>query len=122
MPCSGDSAPISTWYTPLNSRVFSIADDVLRLFDDADDARIAGVAAAERAGIGVGDVVADRAVGDALLHVAQRVDQPVGQLARRLQQVKGETLRAFGPMPGRRTEFLDEAGQRIWEEPSGIEN
>src|SRR5205085_6663353 len=25
IPCSGDSAPISTWYTPLKSRVFSMA-------------------------------------------------------------------------------------------------
>jgi hypothetical protein len=24
-PCSGESAPMSTWYTPLKSRVFSIA-------------------------------------------------------------------------------------------------
>ena len=57
---------------------------------------------AEEAGIDVGDVVADRAVGDALLDVADGVDQPVGVLARGLQDVKREALRAFGPMPGRR--------------------
>ena len=65
------------------------------------------------AGIGVGDVVADRAVGDALLHVAQRVDQTVGQLARRLQQVKRQPLRALRPDAGQADELLDETGQGI---------
>ena len=37
MPSIGLIAPPSTWYSPRNSRVRSIADDVLRLLDDADE-------------------------------------------------------------------------------------
>ena len=71
-------------------------------------ARIAVVAAAERARVGVGDVVADRAVGDALLDVAQRVGEPIRLLARRLEDVEREPLRALRADAGQALQFLDE--------------
>ena len=112
MPWSGDSAPISTWYTPLNSRVFSTADDVLRLFDDADDPRgRARRSLQKRARIGVGDVVADRAVGDALLDVAHRLDEASACSRGRLEDVKREALRALGPDAGQALQLFDEADE-----------
>ena len=89
--------------------------DVLRLLDDADDAAIALFVAAERTGIGVGDVVADRTVRDAFLHVADRVDETVGFFARRLENVKGQPLRAFRPDAGEALKLLDETDERVGE-------
>src|SRR5262249_5883881 len=87
---------------------------VLRLLDDADDAVIAIGGAAERAGIGVCDVVADRAVGDALFHVANRVDQPFGVIAWSLEDVKRKPLRALRADAGKALQLLDQSGQRFW--------
>src|SRR5215831_14428966 len=75
--------------------------------------RIAGLVAAEDAGIGVGDVVADRTVGHALFDVAYRVDQTIGQLARRAEEMKGEPLRAFRADAGQALQFFDESYKRI---------
>ena len=85
--------------------------DVLRLLDDADQPLVAGRAGAERAGIGVGDVIARRAVGDALLDVADGVAQPLGILARRAQDVEREPLRALGADAGQLLQLLDEADE-----------
>jgi uncharacterized protein Yka (UPF0111/DUF47 family) len=95
MPCRGNGA------------------DILRLFDDADDVVVAVAVAAIRAGVGVGDVVAHRAVRHAFLDLAQRVGQAIGLLARGLEDVKRETLGAFGTYPGEVLEFFDEAQKRI---------
>jgi hypothetical protein len=74
---------------------------------------VAIVAAAEGARIRVGDVVADRAVGDALLHLAYRVDQPIGLLARRLQDEEREALGALRTDARQPLQLFDEAEKRI---------
>ena len=90
--------------------------DVLRLFDDADEVLVAVRARAVRARVGVGDAVADRAVGDAILQLADRVGQPLGLFARRLQDVKREPLRALRADAGQALQLLDEANKRLWKE------
>src|SRR5262245_56093251 len=87
--------------------------DVLRLLDDADYVVVAIVAAAEGTRIRVGDVVADRAVGDTLFHLANRVDQPIGLLARRLQDEEREALSALRTDAGQPLQLFDEAEKRI---------
>jgi hypothetical protein len=74
---------------------------------------IAGVARAQRTRIGVGDVVADRAVRDAGLDVADGVGEPIGLLARRLEDVKRQPLRALGPDAGQRLQLLDQPDERF---------
>ncbi len=82
--------------------------DVLRLFDDADHAMVAARIAAQSAGIRVGDVVADGAVGDAILDVADRLAQPLRVLSRRAQDVERKALRALGPHTGKFLELVDQ--------------
>jgi hypothetical protein len=84
---------------------------VLRLLDHADLPLVAGRAGAERAGIGVGDVIAGRAVGDPLLDVADGVAQPLRILARRLEHVKRQALGALGADAGQLLQLLHQAGQ-----------
>src|SRR5207302_6061900 len=86
---------------------------VLRLLDDANQVAIAGVAAAEDARVGVGDVVADGTIGDALLHLAHGVHEAVGLFARRLENVKREPLRALGTDAGQALQLLDEADEGL---------
>ena len=65
--------------------------------------------AAERAGVDVGDVVAHRAVRDALLHIAKGVSQALGVVARALQDMEGQALRPLGADARQPLEFFDEA-------------
>ena len=65
------------------------------------------------AGIDVGDVAADRTVGDALLDRPHRVDERVDFFARRLQEVKREPLRAAGADARQALQGRDQIGQRI---------
>src|SRR6185503_7428423 len=88
---------------------------VLRLLDDADHFLVARCAGAEGARIGVGDVIASRAVGNAILDVADRLAQAFGILARRAQDVKSEALGALRADAGQFLELLDEPDERIWE-------
>src|SRR5450756_1643482 len=81
--------------------------DVLRLLDHADHAAISPLVAAVGAGVDVGDAVADRAVGDAVLDVTDRVAQALGVLARRAQDVKREALRALPADAGQALKLLD---------------
>ena len=82
--------------------------DVLRLLDDADEPVVARRVRAEVAGIGVGDVAAHRAVGDAILDVVHGLDEPFDFLARRFQDVEREPLRALGADAGQALQLLDE--------------
>ena len=98
----------------MNSRVFSIA---ATFCGSSTTQMIRGSRASllqKAHGIDGGDVVAHRAVGDALLDVAQRVDETLGLLARRLEDVERETLRALRADAGQALEFLDESDERIW--------
>ena len=75
---------------------------------------VAFVTAAEAAGIGVGDVVAHRAVRDTFLHVANRLDEPLGLLAGAFEDVKREALRAPGPDAGEALQLVDQADEGSW--------
>src|ERR1700741_232301 len=70
--------------------------DVGRLFDDANEALVAGRAGAIQARIDVSNVVADGAEPQARLHFAHSVSQCVRVLIAGSKDVKGEPLRAFG--------------------------
>ena len=76
---------------------------------------IAGGAGAERAGIGVRDVIARRAVGDSILDVSNRIAQALGVVARCPQDVKRQALRALRADTGQLLELLDQPGQGIGE-------
>jgi hypothetical protein len=82
--------------------------DVLRLFNDADNTLIAGGTAAEDAGIDIGGVAADRAVRHLIFDVAQRLAKAIGLLARRLEEMERQTLRAFGPDARKPTKLVNE--------------
>jgi hypothetical protein len=69
--------------------------DILRLFDNTDQFVIALGVAAIRTWVGIGDVVANRAVGNALLDIAKGLGQPIGLFAWSVQKVEGEALRAL---------------------------
>ena len=75
---------------------------------------VAGVVGAEAAGIGVGDVAADRAVGDAVLDVAHRVGTaarpPRAASCRMWNARRCALLRADA---GQALQLLDEPGERI---------
>ena len=86
---------------------------VLRFFDDADEVVIARVRAAVHARIDVGRVAADRAVRDALLDVADRVDEPIGLVARRSKNVKRQPLRALRADARKPLELIDEPSERF---------
>ena len=89
--------------------------NILRLLDDADHVAIALVAPAESTRIRVGDVVTDRAVGDAFLHFSYGIDQPIRLLARCLQNIEGEALSPLRPDAGQALQLLDETQERIGE-------
>src|SRR5581483_10510282 len=79
----------------------------------ADLPLVARGAGAVRARILLGDVVAGRAVRHALLDVADRVAQPLRIVARVLEDVEREPLRAFRADARELLQLLDEAGERI---------
>jgi hypothetical protein len=86
---------------------------VLGLLHDADHAVIAIRALAIFARIALGDVVADRAVRDALLRLAYRLQQQVRLLAGRPEDVKRETLRALRADAGQSLQPFDQADERL---------
>ena len=72
-----------------------MAVDVVRLFDDADDALVAAVGGAVVAGIRLGDVAAHRAVRDAFLDFTDRVAESIDLFAGSFQEVKRKPFRAL---------------------------
>jgi hypothetical protein len=68
---------------------------------------------AEVTGIGVGDVAADGAVGDAVLHLAHRVGEALHFLTGRLQDVERQPLGALGADAGQALQLLDQLGEGI---------
>ena len=80
-----------------------------RLLHDADHPAVARLVGADRARVDIGHVVADGAVGDAVLDVADRLAQQVGLRARRLQDVEREALRALAADARQALQLLDEA-------------
>src|SRR6266542_2734481 len=74
---------------------------------------IAGVVAAERTGVGIGDVAAHGAVSDLILDAAQGVGETLGLLARVLEDVEREALRALRPDAGQMLQLLDQSDQRL---------
>jgi hypothetical protein len=72
---------------------------------------VALVVAAEAARIGVGDVVAHRAVRNPFLDIANRFDEALCLLAWALEDVKREALRAPGTDAGETLQLFDEADE-----------
>jgi len=89
------------------------AGDAGGLFDDADEALVAGGTGAVCAWIDVGDVVADAAEAEAGLEFADRVGEGRGFFIRGSQEVKGESLRALGAYARELLQFVDEAGHGL---------
>jgi hypothetical protein len=65
--------------------------------------------AAETTWVHIGDVIAHRTIGDSFFHVTNGVDQSIGRVARRLEDVEGESLRAFGTNAGQTLQLFDQA-------------
>ena len=82
---------------------------------------IACRAGAEHARVRVGDVIADRAVGDPFLHVADRLAQTLGVLTRRPQDVKRQPLRALRADAGQLLQLLDKPSERFRKDTVGSE-
>ena len=83
--------------------------DAGRLFDDANQALVAGCAGAVDAGIDVGDVVADGAETQIGFNVADGGRKSLGVVVTGAEDVEGETLRAFCAYAGELFELIDEA-------------
>jgi hypothetical protein len=83
--------------------------DVGGLFDDANQALVAGCAGAVNAGIDVGDVVADGAETQIGFNVADGGRKSLGVVVTGAEDVEGETLRAFCAYAGELFELIDEA-------------
>src|SRR5207249_3121979 len=83
-------------------------EDVERLFDDADDAAVAAVVAADVARIRFGDVLTDRAEDRTFLQLDDRVGEAEGIVVRDTEEVIREALRALRSDAGKLVEFVDE--------------
>ena len=92
------------------AKLTRLLDDghVLRFFDDADQPLVTRGAGTKGAGIGIGDVIARRAIGDSILHIADGVTQPLRVLARRAQDVKREPCGTLGADARQFLKLLDE--------------
>ncbi|HKE26648.1 MAG TPA: hypothetical protein VKB88_30045 [Bryobacteraceae bacterium] len=97
--------------------MFGLLDggDVGGLLDHADQALIAGRAAAIAAGIDIGDVVADGAQAQAGLDVTHGGRQGFGVVVAGAQDVEGQPLRAFAAHAGQLLQFLDQSRHRFCE-------
>src|SRR3954447_18799526 len=83
-------------------------DDVLRLLDDAEDARVAPGVAADPALLVGGHVPTDHAEPDLLADLGERVHEAAHVLRVGLQDVEGDPLGALRPDPGQPPELVDE--------------
>ena len=84
--------------------------DVQRLLDDADHGAIAVAVGADRARVDVRRVLAERAEGDALLDLDDRLGQGGRFFLGGAQEVVGETLGALGSDAGQAVQLLDQLG------------
>jgi len=82
--------------------------DVGGFLDDTDHPAVTCVVGADGARVSVRDVVAGRAVDHLVLHVPKRFGEVLGLVARRLHDVKGESLRALAPDAGQALQLLDQ--------------
>jgi len=92
---------------------FLNGSDVRRLFDNADQALVAGGTAAIHAGIDVRDVVAYRAEMKAGLNLPDGFSKQLGIFVTSAQDVKGEALRRLAADARQLLEFLDEPRHRL---------
>jgi hypothetical protein len=83
-------------------------DDILGLFDHAQDREIATRITADAALILFGDISADSAEAHFLLHLAQGVNEALHVDGIRSQDVEGNALRALGPDTGKPAELIDQ--------------
>src|SRR5947209_2437391 len=90
------------------------SDDVLGLFDHADDRRVATWVAADAALVAFRDVAADDAEADLVLHLGERGDQPsyVDRVCG--EQVERDPLRALGTDARQPPELVDEVLDRAF--------
>ncbi len=95
--------------------------DVGGLFDDADEAVVAGGGGAVGAGVDVGDVVADGAEAEVLFNLADRVGEGVSVFGGGAEDVKGEALGGFGADAGELAQLVDEAGHGLGEAGTSVE-
>src|SRR5204862_6559837 len=94
--------------TPLELAGALHRQQVVGLLDDAEQAGVAPGIGADAARVLVGDVEADRAVDDALLHGDQRARQLAHFLGGALEQEEREPLRRLRPDAGQALERVDE--------------
>src|SRR5579883_904733 len=94
-------------HAAVGARFFD-SENVVRFLDDADAALIAIRADAVQTGVGIGDVVADGALADFFLGVANGVGESQRVLGCGAEQMKGEALGGFLANAGEMLEFVDE--------------
>jgi len=82
--------------------------DIRGLFHDAHQTLVAGRTGAVRAGIDVGDVVADRAETEIRFDVPDGLGQAFGIFIAGAEDVEGQTLRALGADAGELFQFINE--------------
>jgi hypothetical protein len=91
---------------------FLDGEDVVGLFDHANGLAVARGSDAIQAWIGVGDVVARRALANLFFGISNGVGEPERVFRRRAQDKKCEALRGFLSNAGKMFEFVDEAFDR----------
>ena len=100
--------------TAIASRLFH-SDQVERLFDNANHRAIARSARAIAARIYIGEIVATRAVCDAMLYVSKSFEEALDVGIWNAQDVKGEALRGLLPDSGQALELVYQFGYRFGE-------
>ena len=108
MPSIGLIAPPSTWYSPRNSRVRSIATTS---FASSTTQIVAGLRRGSRqidAGLLLGDVAADLAEPHLLAHLDEDLGEAGHVEGLGLQDVERDALRRLRPDAGQAAELVDE--------------
>jgi hypothetical protein len=91
----------------IDARLFD-RRDIIGFFDHAECVGRPLSVRAHRAGVDVGDVVADRTVKDPPLDFADGLGQPLGLFLGKAQNVEGDALGGFGANAGDPLQFFDE--------------
>ena len=107
----GEGAAQDVIHAAVGARLFD-GENVVRFFDDADGAFVAGGAGTVEARIGIGDVVTGRAGTNFFFGVANGVGEAESVFRSGAQDMEGEALGSFLADTGKMFQLVDESFNR----------